>query len=92
MEEVGRQNMAMMERAFSMFAPFHRPDENTPPGAPQPGAGAASEADAAGRPRAGQLERGRGSPAAKPAERSASTCGLTNWPASKQPCSSPASL
>ncbi len=45
MEEVGRQNMAMMERAFSMFAPFHRPDENTPPGAPQPGAGAASEAE-----------------------------------------------
>ena len=25
MEEVGRQNMAMMERAFSMFSPFYRP-------------------------------------------------------------------
>src|SRR6185437_659797 len=24
MEEVGRQNMAMMERAFSMFTPFYR--------------------------------------------------------------------
>jgi polyhydroxyalkanoate synthesis regulator protein len=29
MEEVGKQNMAMMERAFSLFAPFYRP-----PGAP----------------------------------------------------------
>jgi polyhydroxyalkanoate synthesis repressor PhaR len=28
MEEVGRQNMAMMERAFSLFAPFYRPNEN----------------------------------------------------------------
>src|SRR3954452_5375528 len=26
-EEVGRQNMAMMERAFSMFTPFYRPSE-----------------------------------------------------------------
>jgi polyhydroxyalkanoate synthesis repressor PhaR len=25
MEEVGKQNMAMMERAFSLFAPFYRP-------------------------------------------------------------------
>lgn len=25
MEEVGRQNMAMMERAFSLFSPFYRP-------------------------------------------------------------------
>jgi polyhydroxyalkanoate synthesis regulator protein len=24
MEEVGRQNMAMMERAFSLFTPFYR--------------------------------------------------------------------
>jgi polyhydroxyalkanoate synthesis repressor PhaR len=39
MEEVGRQNMAMMERAMSLFAPFGRPGEgmeprpapNTPP-------------------------------------------------------------
>jgi len=28
-EEVGRQNMAMMERAFSMFAPFYRGGEGT---------------------------------------------------------------
>jgi len=27
MEEVGRQNMAMMERAMSLFAPFYRPTE-----------------------------------------------------------------
>lgn len=27
MEEVGRQNMAMMERAFSMFTPFYRGPE-----------------------------------------------------------------
>jgi polyhydroxyalkanoate synthesis repressor PhaR len=26
-EEVGRQNMAMMERAFSLFTPFYRPSE-----------------------------------------------------------------
>ena len=25
MEEVSRQNMAMMERAFSLFSPFYRP-------------------------------------------------------------------
>ena len=25
MEEVSRQNMAMMERAFSLFTPFYRP-------------------------------------------------------------------
>ena len=30
-EEVGRQNMAMMERAFSMFAPFYRGTEPTNP-------------------------------------------------------------
>jgi len=32
MEEVGRQNMAMMERAFSLFNPFYRPgnDPRTP--------------------------------------------------------------
>jgi polyhydroxyalkanoate synthesis repressor PhaR len=28
MEEVGRQNMAMMERAFSLFSPFYRPNES----------------------------------------------------------------
>src|ERR1700761_4632372 len=27
MEEVGRQNMAMMERAFNLFAPFYRAGE-----------------------------------------------------------------
>ena len=27
MEEVGRQNMAMMERAFSLFTPFYRPPD-----------------------------------------------------------------
>ncbi|MBS0640407.1 MAG: polyhydroxyalkanoate synthesis repressor PhaR [Acetobacteraceae bacterium] len=27
-EEVGRQNIAMMERAFSLFTPFYRPHEN----------------------------------------------------------------
>jgi polyhydroxyalkanoate synthesis repressor PhaR len=31
MEEVGRQNMAMMERALSLFTPFYRPGE-TPGG------------------------------------------------------------
>jgi len=30
-EEVGRQNMAMMERAFSMFTPFYRGTEPTSP-------------------------------------------------------------
>jgi polyhydroxyalkanoate synthesis regulator protein len=30
-EEVGRQNMAMMERAFSMFTPFYRGTEPTTP-------------------------------------------------------------
>jgi polyhydroxyalkanoate synthesis repressor PhaR len=34
MDEVSRQNMAMMERAMSMFAPFYRPltEETQPPG------------------------------------------------------------
>jgi len=35
MEEVSRQNMAMMERAFSLFTPFYRPGE--PGGANTPG-------------------------------------------------------
>ena len=30
MEEVGRQNMAMMERALSLFTPFYRPPEGPP--------------------------------------------------------------
>jgi polyhydroxyalkanoate synthesis repressor PhaR len=32
MEEVSRQNMAMMERAMSFFTPFYRPPENQGPG------------------------------------------------------------
>jgi polyhydroxyalkanoate synthesis repressor PhaR len=31
-EEVGRQNMAMIERAFSMFSPFYRPSGEPGPG------------------------------------------------------------
>ena len=45
-EEVGRQNMAIMERAFSMFTPFYRGGEtgNTGPSAPGPtGLGQAPE-------------------------------------------------
>ena len=37
MEEVSRQNMAMMERAFSLFTPFYRPTGEGP-GAPRPDA------------------------------------------------------
>ena len=42
MEEVGRQNMAMMERAFSLFTPFYRGAEpgEAGPGAAGTGAGA----------------------------------------------------
>lgn len=29
MEEMGRQNIAMMERAFSLFTPFYRPHDST---------------------------------------------------------------
>ncbi|HEY6432678.1 MAG TPA: polyhydroxyalkanoate synthesis repressor PhaR [Acetobacteraceae bacterium] len=38
MEEVGRQNMAMMERALSLFTPFYRPTQPDPnsPGASTP--------------------------------------------------------
>lgn len=32
MEEVGRQNMAILERAFSMFSPFYRPSGEPGPG------------------------------------------------------------
>jgi polyhydroxyalkanoate synthesis repressor PhaR len=35
MEEVGRQNMAMMERAFSLFTPFYRGSESAEPGQSQ---------------------------------------------------------
>ena len=34
MEEVSRQNMAMMERAFSLFTPFYRPTGEMPAGRP----------------------------------------------------------
>ncbi len=37
MEEVSRQNMAMMERAFSLFTPFYRPTGEGPPGRVQDG-------------------------------------------------------
>jgi polyhydroxyalkanoate synthesis repressor PhaR len=40
MEEVGRQNMAMMERALSLFTPFYRPGE---PGAADESAGPTAE-------------------------------------------------
>jgi len=36
MEEVGKQNMAMMERAFSLFAPFYRPPGTPGAEPPQP--------------------------------------------------------
>jgi polyhydroxyalkanoate synthesis repressor PhaR len=42
MEEVSRQNMAMMERAFSLFTPFYRPTGEGQTGA-QPGDGPADE-------------------------------------------------
>jgi polyhydroxyalkanoate synthesis regulator protein len=42
MEEVGRQNMAMMERALSLFTPFYRPGEAPPGSEPQPGQSPAS--------------------------------------------------
>ena len=35
MEEMGKQNVAMMERAFSLFAPFYRGGGLPPTGAPQ---------------------------------------------------------
>jgi polyhydroxyalkanoate synthesis repressor PhaR len=37
MEEVGRQNIAMMERALSLFTPFYRPGETGPGGEVSPG-------------------------------------------------------
>jgi polyhydroxyalkanoate synthesis regulator protein len=30
MEEMGRQNMAMLERAMSLFTPFYRPPQQAP--------------------------------------------------------------
>jgi polyhydroxyalkanoate synthesis regulator protein len=37
MEEVGRQNMAMMERALSLFTPFYRPGDPMPGTESSPG-------------------------------------------------------
>ncbi len=34
-EEMSKQNVAMMERAFSLFAPFYRPAASHPPGGEQ---------------------------------------------------------
>jgi polyhydroxyalkanoate synthesis repressor PhaR len=34
LEEASRQNLAMMERAMSLFSPFHRPAETSPAPAP----------------------------------------------------------
>ncbi len=42
MDEVGRQNMAMMERAMSLFSPFFREGEGAGPAAVSPNAGAAA--------------------------------------------------
>jgi hypothetical protein len=36
MEEVSRQNLAMMERAFSLFTPFYRGDAAEPGSASDP--------------------------------------------------------
>lgn len=49
MEEVGRQNMAMMERAMSLFTPFYRGQDGAEPGAhpAPPGAPMAGEPNVA---------------------------------------------
>lgn len=43
-EEVGRQNIAMMERAFSLFSPFYKPGD--PEGGPPPAPAAMQELEA----------------------------------------------
>jgi polyhydroxyalkanoate synthesis repressor PhaR len=45
MEDVGRQNVAMMERAMSLWTPFYRPPSTSEP--TSPGAAPSSEADVA---------------------------------------------
>lgn len=68
MEEMGKQNMAMMERAFSLFAPFYRAGAGPAPDASTPAApaGAAEELRELERLRAElvalkrELERARG--------------------------------
>jgi polyhydroxyalkanoate synthesis repressor PhaR len=52
-EEVGRQNMAMMERAMSLFTPFYRPPESDAP----PGPSAAEEEVAELRAEVDRLKR-----------------------------------
>lgn len=48
MEEMGKQNVAMMERAFSLFAPFYRGGGSGPPQGPTPeGEGAAAPQETA---------------------------------------------
>ena len=49
LEEVGRQNLAMMERAMSLFSPFYRPtaQETAPQAAPQPSPEPSSESSSA---------------------------------------------
>jgi polyhydroxyalkanoate synthesis repressor PhaR len=54
MEEVGRQNLAMMERALSLFSPFYRPTE---PQAQAPSPNAADEEIAALRAEVESLKR-----------------------------------
>jgi polyhydroxyalkanoate synthesis repressor PhaR len=56
MEEVGRQNMAMMERAFSLFTPFYRGPDATPPSQSEEIATLRAEVEALRR----QLEEARG--------------------------------
>jgi polyhydroxyalkanoate synthesis repressor PhaR len=57
MQEVGRQNIAMMERAMSLFAPFyrHQPQAQTPARPATPGEANGSAAGANG-PAAGEVE------------------------------------
>jgi polyhydroxyalkanoate synthesis repressor PhaR len=43
MEEVGRQNLALMERAMSLFAPFYRAPGGAPESGPEKDRGAASQ-------------------------------------------------
>ena len=44
LEEVGRQNLAMMERAMSLFSPFYRPTVQEAPAPEAPSGGAAAPA------------------------------------------------
>ncbi len=47
MQEQARQNMALFERAFTMFAPFVKPEEGEAPAQPKPHAAAANAATSA---------------------------------------------